>query len=192
MMTPLHWLNRKVTCCYNHLLFRYKNVNYPETLQVNGKLKILGTRRPCIQFGKDVHINSSIESNPSGGKQTIFMVGENAQLTIGNNSGISNSTIVCKQSITIGSNVNIGANNVIYDTDFHSVNFEDRIHCPDENVKIAPVVIEDGVWIAGHCVILKGSRIGKRSVIAAGSVVTSTIPADELWGVPAKFIRKIN
>ena len=78
--------------------------------------------------------------------------------------------------------MNIGANNVIYDTDFHSVNFEDRIHCPDENVKIAPVVIEDGVWIAGHCVILKGSRIGKRSVIAAGSVVTGTIPADELWG----------
>lgn len=40
--------------------------------------------------------------------------------------------------------------------------------------------------------ILKGSIIGARSIIGANSVVSGTVPADEIWaGNPAKFIRKI-
>ena len=41
-------------------------------------------------------------------------------------------------------------------------------------------------------IILKGVHIGARSIVATGSVVTKSIPADEIWGGnPAKFIRKI-
>ena len=53
-----------------------------------------------------------------------------------------------------------------------------------------PVVIEDGVWIGAHCIILPGVRIGHGSVIAAGSVVVKNIPAGCLAaGNPAKVIR---
>lgn len=82
---------------------------------------------------------------------------------------------------------------MIYDSDMHSVDFESRSAETDTNVKSAPVTIDDGAWICGRCIILKGVHIGKRSVIAAGSVVTKSIPNDELWGGnPCKFIRRIN
>lgn len=52
------------------------------------------------------------------------------------------------------------------------------------------MVIEDDVWIGTGCVVLPGTHIGKGSVIAAGSVVASDIPAMCIaGGNPAKVIR---
>ena len=54
----------------------------------------------------------------------------------------------------------------------------------------SPIVIEDDVFIGVNCIILKGVTIGARSIIAAGSVVTKSIPADCIaGGNPAKVIR---
>lgn len=56
----------------------------------------------------------------------------------------------------------------------------------------APVIIEDNAFIGARSIILKGVTIGANSIIGAGSVVTKSIPANEIWaGNPAKFIRKI-
>lgn len=55
------------------------------------------------------------------------------------------------------------------------------------------IQIEDNVFIGTNSVILPGIRIGKGSVIAAGSVVTKNVVEDTLvGGVPAKFIKKIS
>lgn len=54
-------------------------------------------------------------------------------------------------------------------------------------------VIEDSVSIGAGSVILGGISIGKGALIGAGSLVTKSIPAGELWmGTPARFIRKVN
>jgi maltose O-acetyltransferase len=42
--------------------------------------------------------------------------------------------------------------------------------------KSAPVEIGNDVWIGLNALVLKGGRIGRRSVIAAGSVVTRDMP----------------
>lgn len=54
------------------------------------------------------------------------------------------------------------------------------------------VDIGDNVWIGANCVVLPGTTIGAHAVIAAGSVVRGTVPANEVWGgVPARKIRDL-
>jgi acetyltransferase-like isoleucine patch superfamily enzyme len=54
-----------------------------------------------------------------------------------------------------------------------------------------PVHIGNKVWIGANVTILKGVSIGDGSVIAAGSVVTRSIPANCLaGGIPAKVIKE--
>jgi virginiamycin A acetyltransferase len=44
------------------------------------------------------------------------------------------------------------------------------------------VVVEDDVWIGANSVLIDGVHIGQGAVIAAGSVVTDSVPAYEIWG----------
>jgi acetyltransferase-like isoleucine patch superfamily enzyme len=51
------------------------------------------------------------------------------------------------------------------------------------------VIIEDDVWVGSGAVILKGVRIGRGSVVAAGAVVTrDVLPYTVVGGVPARSI----
>ena len=51
----------------------------------------------------------------------------------------------------------------------------------------APIVIEDDVWVAHGAIIMPGVRVGTRSVVAAGSIVTQDVPPDMLaMGNPAR------
>jgi len=55
-----------------------------------------------------------------------------------------------------------------------------------------PVVIGADVWVGGGAIILPGVRIGSRTVIGAGSVVTRDIPHDVFAaGNPCRVIRKL-
>ena len=81
----------------------------------------------------------------------------------------------------------------IYDTDFHSINYDDRVTNSDINPGVKPVEIKEGAFIGAFTIILKSVTIGEHSVISAGSVVTKNIPPNEVWGGnPAKFIKKLD
>jgi maltose O-acetyltransferase len=55
-----------------------------------------------------------------------------------------------------------------------------------------PVTIGCDVWVGGGAIILPGIRIGSRTVIGAGSVVTQDIPDDVLAvGNPCRVIRSL-
>lgn len=61
----------------------------------------------------------------------------------------------------------------------------------DQNVRTAPIVIEDDCWIAANVVITAGVTIGKHSIIAAGAVVTKDVPPYSIAaGNPAKVIKQ--
>ncbi len=66
-------------------------------------------------------------------------------------------------------------------------------HTKEEMIKTVvakPIVIEDGVWIGAHAVIVPGVTIKKGAVIAAGSVVLDDVEAYQIvGGVPAKLIK---
>ena len=56
-----------------------------------------------------------------------------------------------------------------------------------------PVVIEDEVLVGANAVVLEGCRVGKGSVVAAGAVVTSDVPAGVVAaGQPARVIKQID
>ena len=121
-------------------------------------------------------------------------VASNAELIIGEHSGIANTCIHCHKQIIIGHHVNIGAGTMVVDTDFHSLDWRDRADGTDiQKRKIQPVSIGDYVFIGMNSIILKGTTIGEKSIIGAGSVVSGTIPGGEIWGGnPARFLKKID
>ena len=54
------------------------------------------------------------------------------------------------------------------------------------------IIIEDDVLIGTNCIVLKGVRIGARSIIGAGSIVTKDIPSDCIAaGNPAIIIKNL-
>jgi acetyltransferase-like isoleucine patch superfamily enzyme len=60
----------------------------------------------------------------------------------------------------------------------------------DQPAEIAPIRIGRDVIVGVNSVILKGVEIGDGAVVAAGSVVTKSIPTNEIWGGnPARKIR---
>ncbi len=55
-----------------------------------------------------------------------------------------------------------------------------------------PIVIERNVWIAAAATIIGGVTVGENAVVAAGSVVTRSVPPNTLvGGNPARVIRSI-
>lgn len=178
---------------YNYLIIKYRGVEYEKYPLINGRVFIC-CKKKSVFLGNNVKINSSLDSNPIGGdRKTILFIKNGGKIRIGNNVGISNTTIVSHKLIEIEDYVFIGGNCKIYDTDFHSIQFNQRVSIPDNDIKTAPVIIKKGAFIGAHSIILKGVTIGEKSVIGAGSVITKSIPDGEIWaGNPAKFIRKVD
>ena len=175
---------------YNGILFFIFKVDIKPGWKVRGFIYILNHGKICI--GEKFKANSSKYSNPIGGDSNLNMVvRQGASLNIGDNTGISNSTIVCWNSISIGNHVLIGGNCKIWDTDFHSLDAVIRTGDNDNQIKTSPIVIKDYVFIGSGTVILKGVTIGENTIVGAGSVVTKNIPENEIWaGNPACFIKR--
>ena len=58
--------------------------------------------------------------------------------------------------------------------------------------EVKPIVVEDGAWIGAGAIILPGVTVGRKAIVAAGSVVNRNVEANTIvGGVPAKFIRAI-
>ncbi|HUS15986.1 MAG TPA: acyltransferase, partial [Chloroflexia bacterium] len=83
----------------------------------------------------------------------------------------------------------IGTHCIIMDNDFHYVALSRR----DERPPGRPIILEPHVWIGNRVIIQKGVRIGYGSVVAAGSVVTRSIPPMSIAaGVPARVIGRVD
>ena len=55
------------------------------------------------------------------------------------------------------------------------------------------VIIEENVWIGEKSIILKGTTIGKNTIIGAGSVVSGEVPDNVVFaGNPAREIKKLD
>jgi len=175
------------------ILFKGNNVKFKK-VSSSGIPYVMVANGGSFFIGENFNMHNGIKGNPIGCySKCTFFVDKGGVLTIGNNVGVSQTAIICHKQISIGNDVKIGGGVKIYDTDFHSLDpiirasKEDMIH-----KVLAPVIIKDKVFVGAYSIILKGVTIGENSIIGAGSVVTKSIPKNELWaGNPAKFIRSL-
>lgn len=183
--------NRFLSLVNNYIVLKRGKVTFNTFPKIYGTL-ILKNNGYC-KIGNNIIFRSSTSSNYVGlTKKCSLFIEHGAKLIIGDNTGLSGTTIYCATKITIGSHVNFGGNVSIWDTDFHPLNFKDRRIHEEAQIKTIPVIIGDDVFIGANSIILKGVRIGDRSIIGAGSVLTKSVPDDEIWGGnPARFIKKI-
>jgi acetyltransferase-like isoleucine patch superfamily enzyme len=114
------------------------------------------------------------------------------------------------KGIRIGDNVGIGefayiggAGGVAIGSDtiigqYFSVHPENHVFSdPERSIREQGVTrqgieIGDGCWIGAKVTVTDGVRIGRRSVVAAGTVVTRSFPDHSLiGGIPARLIRSL-
>jgi maltose O-acetyltransferase len=100
-----------------------------------------------------------------------------------------NCVILDPAAVIIDSNVLFGPAVQIY-TATHPMSATERLNCLEF---ARPVSIGSEVWIGGGAIICPGVRIGSRSVIGAGSVVTHEISANVFAsGNPCRIIRQLD
>lgn len=179
----------------NKIKLDLNGITYGKGISIVGPIYIYRGNNSKITIGNNLHVTSGLGQNPlSRNIKTMFHIKQDACLTIGNNVGISSSCIWANNAICIGNNVNIGGDSIIIDSDIHSISYLDRREplIDTTNSKSAQVTIEDDVFIGTRCIVLKGVHIGARSIIAAGSVVSRSIPSDCIaGGNPCNVIKKI-
>lgn len=145
------------------------------------KIKYAGKcMMPLIQaFGHHTEVKIKDGTARFGKEQitrgnAVFRV-EGGELTIGDKCFFNqNVSITCKKKIVIGDRCQIANNVVIVDHD----------HAGSENwgsYVETPVVIGNDVWIGANVVIMRGTTIGDKAVIGAGSIVKGEVPAGKVF-----------
>lgn len=109
-------------------------------------------------------------------------------LSIGDNAWFGYNSYFGEGEIILGNNVLIGPFVSITASNHKRKNGSYRF----TGYESKKIHLEDNVWIGSHSCILAGVKIGKGSLISAGSVVTKDVAKNILvGGVPAKEIKDL-
>ena len=156
-----------------------------------------------VRFGSQIFLSEQVDFQQDAGggpislgdrvwigSGTLLRTGQGGSITIGRLSSIG---IHCELSayvagIHIGDHVMIASNCRFfpYDhgTDMHHIMQEQQLKTKGD------ITIEDDVWVGSSAIILSGVQIGKGAVVAAGAVVTRTVPSGSIVaGNPARIVK---
>jgi acetyltransferase-like isoleucine patch superfamily enzyme len=151
-----------------------------------------------LNLGRAHHVGKplSLRMGPNGclairGTVTVscgtrIVIAENARLEIGDQTFIHyDSAITCWEHIAIGADCGVSWNVNIIDGNGHELIIGGK-----PRPRTRPLTIGDHVWI-GTGVIIVGASVGDGSVLGAGSVISSSVPAKALvTGNPAQVVRE--
>lgn len=114
--------------------------------------------------------------------------GRGKGVSLGDRSGVG---VNCRLHgpVTIGHHVMMGPDVVVISTN-HRFDDPTTPMIDQGHAGAREVVIEDDVWIGTRAIILPGVRVGRGSIIGAGSVVTKDVPSGSVvGGNPARVLR---
>lgn len=152
---------------------------YNQTSVTQPEQQMVLLKEMFSEIGENCFIQPPFYAN-FGGKNVHFGTGIYANFNL---------TLVDDTDIFVGNHVMFGPN-VTIDTATHPVSPDLRKRGAQYNKK---VYIEENVWLGAGVIVLPGVRIGKNSVIGAGSLVTKDIPDNVVaFGTPCMVKRKIN
>lgn len=143
-----------------------------------------------IELGNEVTIGAFSElailsRAPLGTVPGRLKIGNRSQIGSGCNIRACGGTIEIGDNCILAQQVSIVAANheIRPDAIYRDLPWDTRRH---------GVTLAANVWVGAGVTILPGCRIGENAIIAAGSVVTKSVPANEIWGnIPARMIRRI-
>lgn len=109
------------------------------------------------------------------------------------NFGFRSILVAAESKIIIGNNVMFGPEVMILAGD-HNTSIVGRF-MTDVSIKRPEddrdVILEDDIWIGSRVIILKGVTIGRGCIVAAGAVVTRSMPPyTVVAGIPARAIKR--
>jgi maltose O-acetyltransferase len=168
---------------------------------LNRHLRAACTARPGVRFLRTASVIShrkpeAIEVGDHsvvGAELLVFP--DRGRIRVGSHCFIGPQTRIWSgDTIEIGDRVLISHGVNIHDSAAHSLSAAERHRHFIEillnrnsmlgDVRTSPIVIEDDAWIGFNAVIMKGVRIGKGAIVAAGTVVTHDVPAFTIVGGP--------
>lgn len=168
----------------------YSRIVLENTSQIllNGRL-ILGvkenrksTMETRLSLGKQSSI--TINGDFSVGSGSDIRVFDNGVLILNGGYCTAGVQIVCSKKITLGKDCAIARDVIIRDTDAHQI-----LNSP--HLMTQETSIGEHVWIGNRAIIMKGVHVGDGAIIAAGAIVTKSVPTKCLVaGIPAKVIRE--
>ena len=184
------WKRRGVTAGDRFGIGKGVRIEFPKCLHVGKDVTIDDFSFLHCLSTQGVHIgnNTSIERNlwfhcggtPADHEHGFFEIGEysfigcNAVMGAGGGIHIGN-------HVLIGQSVNLHAENHIF--------ADPELRIDQQGVSYQGIIIHDDVWIGSKVTILDGVNIGTGAVIAAGAVITKSIPDYAIaMGVPARIV----
>lgn len=171
----------------------YPNLKLGKNIRCWGRVMIWLGKGSSLQIGDGGWIVSdNVRAGIALHSPCKFRACDGAEIILGKRIALNGVSISSRKKIVIEDGTIIAPNVIIMDTDFHKAwpPEERSLGLGQENDRA--VHIGKNVWIGMNSLILKGVTIGDNAIVAAGSVVTRSVPANTLVaGVPARMVREL-
>ena len=149
--------------------------------------EVNGTKKEAILFVRPngrLVINGAVRLLSGA----TLQVQQNASIDIGQAYINHDATIIAANNMKLGNGLLISRNVTIFDSDFHTILDKDG----NQINTIKNIEIGDHVWVGVNATLLRGTKIGKGAVIAAGAVVGGKIKEGTMAaGNPARSYSEI-
>lgn len=168
----------------NVQFFNIKNIEVGKWVKIDRGAYLSGLGKGKLKLGNSVSVGAYSQLIIS---TSFNNIGE--YISIGNNVGIGQfASLGGSGGLSIGDNCIIGQ---YFSCHPENHNYQsETVLIKNQGTTRAPIKIGENCWIGAKVTILAGVEIGPHSVIAAGAVVTKSMPANSIiGGVPAKVIK---
>ena len=186
----IHWWPELYGWCWLRWYQWLYGIQVGKRVRCWGRIELAKSAESTITIGDDVRIASdSLRCGVALWSRCRLQAFGRGEIHIGHGVAISGGSFTCRSTrIDIAQGAMIGPNVTIVDSDFHAIRSRDRRTDLGYDAD-RPVVIGKNAWIGMQSLVLKGVTIGENTVVAARSVVTTSLPANVVaGGHPARVL----